>query len=150
MKKVLIPTKLDVVARDLLQAKGFQVVQDAEADLQTLLAAHSDAEALIVRSEPITAQVIDALPKLKTVVRAGAGYNTIDIKYARRQFQWRGRGSHCHGFGGIPTSDPCRPRHQKWRMGKEKIHGPGIDRQNAWHCRPGKYRPAGSQETGRI
>ena len=85
MKKVLIPTKLDNIAQDILKAQGYQVVQDSDTDLMTLLAAHQDAEALIVRSEKVTPEVIDALPKLKTVVRAGAGYNTIDIKYARRR-----------------------------------------------------------------
>ncbi|HOG49266.1 MAG TPA: NAD(P)-dependent oxidoreductase, partial [Lentisphaeria bacterium] len=85
MKKVLIPTKLDNIAQDILKAQGYQVVQDPDTDLMTLLAAHQDAEALIVRSEKVTPEVIDALPKLKTVVRAGAGYNTIDIKYARRR-----------------------------------------------------------------
>ena len=40
---------------------------------------------LIVRSEEVTAEVIDALPKLRLVVRAGAGHNTIDIKHARRR-----------------------------------------------------------------
>ncbi|MGI6354888.1 MAG: ACT domain-containing protein [Lentisphaerae bacterium] len=85
MKKVLIPTKLDKIAQDILKAQGYEVVQDSDTDLMTLLAAHQDAEALIVRSEKITPEVIDALPKLKTVVRAGAGYNTIDIKYARRR-----------------------------------------------------------------
>ena len=85
MKKVLIPTKLDSIARDILKAQGFQVVQDSDTDLMTLLAAHQDAEALVVRSEKVTPAVIDALPNLKTIVRAGAGYNTIDIKYARRR-----------------------------------------------------------------
>ena len=41
------------------------------------------AHAMIVRSEKVTAEIIDALPELKIIVRAGAGYNTIDTKYAR-------------------------------------------------------------------
>ncbi|MBR4613183.1 MAG: phosphoglycerate dehydrogenase, partial [Kiritimatiellae bacterium] len=84
MKTVLIPTKLDKVAANLLTQKGYTVVQDAETDLLTLCQAHPEAEALIVRSEKVTPEIMDALPKLRAVVRAGAGYNTIDIKYARR------------------------------------------------------------------
>ena len=83
MKKVLIPTKLDKVAAGLLAAKNYNVVQDADTPLADLIAANSDAEVLIVRSEKITAAEIDALPNLKLVVRAGAGFNTIDTKYAR-------------------------------------------------------------------
>ena len=85
MKKVLIPTKLDKVAAEYLSGKGYQVVQDSEADLMALCQANTDAEALIVRSEKITPEIIDLLPGLKAIVRAGAGYNTIDIKYARRK-----------------------------------------------------------------
>ena len=40
---------------------------------------------MIVRSEKVPAAVIDALPQLKVVVRAGAGYDTIDIKHARKK-----------------------------------------------------------------
>ncbi len=84
MKKVLIPTKLDRVARETLEANGgYCVVQDESGDLMALAAAHPDAYALIVRSNKVTAEIIDALPNLAVVVRAGAGFNTIDTKYAR-------------------------------------------------------------------
>ncbi len=85
MQHVLIPTKLDAVARELLASKGYTVVQDAETPLSELAKRHPETEALIVRSEPVTAAVIDALPALKVVVRAGSGYDTIDVKHARRK-----------------------------------------------------------------
>lgn len=86
MKKVLIPTKLDGVAAETLRAHGgYEVVQDAGSSLEELVKQHSDTYALIVRSEKVTEGIIDALPKLKVVVRAGAGYDTIDIKYARKR-----------------------------------------------------------------
>lgn len=83
-KKVLIPTKLDKVAKTLLENSGkYTVIQQETKDLQAFAAEHSDAYGLIVRSEAVDKALIDALPHLKVVVRAGAGYNTIDIKYAR-------------------------------------------------------------------
>lgn len=85
MRKVLIPTKLDKFAADLLAEKGYQVILDAATPLAEQAANHSDAEVLIVRSEAVTPEIIDMLPKLKLVVRAGAGFNTIDIKYARKK-----------------------------------------------------------------
>jgi len=84
MKNVLIPTKLDKFAAELLTENGFNVVQDADAALDELVKSNPETEVMIVRSEKVTAEVIDALPKLRLVVRAGAGYNTIDTKYARR------------------------------------------------------------------
>ncbi len=85
MKKVLIPTKLDKFAANMLKDNGFEVIQDAETPLADLVKANSSVEVVIVRSEKITAEIIDMLPNLKLVVRAGAGFNTIDIKYARKR-----------------------------------------------------------------
>jgi len=83
--KVLIPTKLDKAAAKLLADNGYTVVQDAAKKLPELAAEHPDANVLIVRSEKVTPAEIDALPQLKLIVRAGAGYDTIDTKYARRR-----------------------------------------------------------------
>ena len=85
MRKVLIPTKLDKFAADLLSERGYQVVLDAATPLAEQAARHADAEVLIVRSEAVTPEIIDLLPHLKLIVRAGAGFNTIDIKYARKR-----------------------------------------------------------------
>ncbi len=84
MKKVLIPTKLNPIARELLEANGtYSVVQDESTALADLAAQNADTYALFVRSEKVTPEIIDALPNLKVIIRAGAGYNTIDIQYAR-------------------------------------------------------------------
>ncbi|MEI8120992.1 MAG: 3-phosphoglycerate dehydrogenase family protein [bacterium] len=84
MKKVLIPTKLDKVAQEILRANGnYDVYQDDSGDIGALVAKHPDAYALIVRSEAVTAPIMDKLPGLKVVIRAGAGFNTIDTQYAR-------------------------------------------------------------------
>lgn len=85
MKKVLIPTKLDAIANEILSDADYEVVQDSSCTIEELVREHTDAYALIVRSEEVTADLMDLLPDLKVIVRAGAGYNTIDIKHARRK-----------------------------------------------------------------
>jgi D-3-phosphoglycerate dehydrogenase / 2-oxoglutarate reductase len=86
MKKVLIPTKLDSVAADILKAHGgYAVVQDGKTPIEELVKLHPETYALIVRSEKVSAAIIDALPHLKVVVRAGAGFDTIDTKHARKK-----------------------------------------------------------------
>ena len=86
MKKVLIPTKLDGIASKILTENGnYTVVQDSQSTIEEVVAANPDAYALIVRSEVVSAELIDRLPHLKVIVRAGAGYNTIDTKYARKR-----------------------------------------------------------------
>ncbi len=81
--KILIPTKLDKAAAATLAAAGYEVVQNDSAPIEELVAAHPDAAGLIVRSEKVTRDIIDALPQLKCVIRAGAGYDNIDYVYAR-------------------------------------------------------------------
>jgi len=51
-------------------------------DKADLLAAVAAAEGLIIRSDIVDAAVIQAAPNLKIVVRAGAGYDNIDLKAA--------------------------------------------------------------------
>jgi D-3-phosphoglycerate dehydrogenase len=85
MKKVLIPTKLDGIAKSLLKENGYNVIQDSEKAIEDLVKENADTQVLIVRSEKVTQEILDALPELKLIVRAGAGFNTIDIKHARRK-----------------------------------------------------------------
>ncbi|MDE5944882.1 MAG: 3-phosphoglycerate dehydrogenase [Rikenella sp.] len=59
---------------------GFEcVLLEKYASVDELKAAVADADALIVRSDKVTAEVIDAAPRLKIVVRAGAGYDNLDL-----------------------------------------------------------------------
>lgn len=86
MKKVLIPTKLDKIAAETLKANGqYEVVQDDTQPLEQLAASHADTYAIIVRSEDVTAAIMDKLPSLRVVIRAGAGYDNIDCKHARKK-----------------------------------------------------------------
>lgn len=50
-----------------------------------LLDAVKDVDAMIVRSDKITAEVLDAAKNLKIVVRAGAGFDSIDCQYAKEK-----------------------------------------------------------------
>lgn len=65
-----------------------KIVEDAGFELATLekystqeefAAAVADADALIVRSDKVTAEIVAAAKKLKIVVRAGAGYDNLDL-----------------------------------------------------------------------
>ena len=49
---------------------------------QQLLDAVATANAIIIRSDKIDAEVMDAAPNLKIVVRAGAGYDNVDLEAA--------------------------------------------------------------------
>ena len=51
-------------------------------DKKALLDAVKDANAIIIRSDIIDKEVLDAAPELKIVVRAGAGYDNVDLEAA--------------------------------------------------------------------
>jgi D-3-phosphoglycerate dehydrogenase len=66
---------------EVIEAAGYQVqLLENYKNKSELLDAVSDADAMIVRSDKVTAEVLDAAKKLKIVVRAGAGYDNLDIK----------------------------------------------------------------------
>ncbi|MBQ5364092.1 MAG: 3-phosphoglycerate dehydrogenase, partial [Bacteroidales bacterium] len=84
--KVLVATQKPFAAaavngiKDILSAAGHDVVLLEKYPAQEdLVAAVADAEAMIIRSDKVTAEVIAAAPKLKIVVRAGAGYDNVDL-----------------------------------------------------------------------
>jgi len=67
--------------RDVMDKAGYELMLlEGYTDRQDLLSAVKDADALIVRSDKINDEVIDAANKLKIVVRAGAGYDNIDLE----------------------------------------------------------------------
>ena len=67
--------------RSVLEDAGHKVtLLEKYKDASELHAAVADADALIVRSDIVDKAVVDAAGKLKIVVRAGAGYDNIDLK----------------------------------------------------------------------
>lgn len=69
--------------REIVEGAGYKLaLLEKYADKADLLAAVADADALIVRSDKVTAEVIAAAPNLRIVVRAGAGYDNVDLAAA--------------------------------------------------------------------
>ncbi|MFZ5940678.1 MAG: NAD(P)-dependent oxidoreductase [Bacteroidota bacterium] len=89
MAKVLIATEKPfskVAVKEVKQVildAGFEcVLLEKYPSKADLLAAVKDADALIIRSDEVTREVIAAASKLKIVVRAGAGYDNVDLAAA--------------------------------------------------------------------
>jgi len=69
--------------RKVVEEAGYELaLLEKYTDKSQLLSAVADADALIVRSDKATAEVIEAGKKLKIIVRAGAGYDNIDLAAA--------------------------------------------------------------------
>jgi len=78
--KVLVADKFENTGIDGLAAAGCEVVYEPELEDEALTEAirSSGAEVLVVRSTKVTTRMLDA-GRLSLIVRAGAGYNTIDV-----------------------------------------------------------------------
>ncbi len=69
--------------REIIESAGYEVaLLEKYTEKNQLLEAVAEADALIVRSDKVTAEVIAAAPKLRIVVRAGAGYDNVDLAAA--------------------------------------------------------------------
>ena len=69
--------------REVAEKAGYELaLLEKYTDKQQLLDAVADADALIIRSDVVDAAVLDAAKHLKIVVRAGAGYDNIDLAAA--------------------------------------------------------------------
>jgi D-3-phosphoglycerate dehydrogenase / 2-oxoglutarate reductase len=89
MKKVLIATEKPFAPgavksiRDVFSTAGYEVMMlENYTEKVQLLEAAAKANAIIIRSDIIDAEVIEASPELKIVVRAGAGYDNVDLSAA--------------------------------------------------------------------
>ncbi len=82
--KPFAPVAIEGIRREI-EAAGFSLaLLEKYSSKEQLLEAVADAEALIIRSDLIDAEVIAAAPKLKIVVRAGAGYDNVDLDAASK------------------------------------------------------------------
>lgn len=68
--------------KSTLEAAGHEMILLEKYSLQEMMAAMPEADALIVRSDKVTPEVIAAAPKLKIIIRAGAGYDNVDLAAA--------------------------------------------------------------------
>lgn len=87
--KVLIATEKPFAAvavngiKEIFNEAGFEVVLlEKYTDKSELLAAVESVDAMIIRSDKVDAEVLDAAKNLKIVVRAGAGYDNVDLEAA--------------------------------------------------------------------
>ena len=82
-EKPFASTAVNGIRKEIEGAGHELVLLEKYTDVQQLLDAVKDADAMIVRSDKVTPAVLDAAKQLKIVVRAGAGYDSIDTAYAK-------------------------------------------------------------------
>ena len=88
-KKVLVATEKPFAKkavdgiREVVEKAGYELkMLEKYTDKAQLLEAVADVDALIIRSDKVTAEILAAAKNLKIVVRAGAGYDNVDLDAA--------------------------------------------------------------------
>ena len=67
--------------REVVEKNGYELaLLEKYTDVNDLYAAVADADAMIVRSDKVTKEVLEHANNLKIVVRAGAGYDNLDLE----------------------------------------------------------------------
>jgi len=86
MKRVLVATEKPFAGvavagiRKIIEKAGYELVLlEKYTSVDELNQAVADADAMIVRSDKVSQEVVNAAQKLKIVVRAGAGYDNLDL-----------------------------------------------------------------------
>ena len=88
--KILVATEKPFAAaavtgiREVVEQGGHELVLVEKGTKQDMINAIADCAGLIVRSDKVDKEVFDAAPQLKVVVRAGAGYDNIDLEEATK------------------------------------------------------------------
>ena len=89
MAKILVATEKPFAAvavkgiREVVEGAGMELaLLEKYTEKAQLLDAVKDADAVIIRSDKVDAEVLDAAKNLKIVVRAGAGYDNVDLAAA--------------------------------------------------------------------
>lgn len=90
--KILVATEKPFAAeaingiKKVVESAGHEfLLLEKYTDATQLLSAVANVDALVVRSDKVTSDVLDAAKNLKIVVRAGAGYDNIDTTYAKEK-----------------------------------------------------------------
>jgi len=92
MKKILIatdkpfaPDAIEKIKKVITKGGHQVLLLENYKSKSEFLEAVREADALIVRSDIVDSEVIDAAENLKIIVRAGAGYDNIDCNYAKEK-----------------------------------------------------------------
>ena len=87
--KILLATEkpfaaaaVEGIKQVVAEANHELIILEKYTDNSQLLAAVADVDAIIIRSDKATKEVLDAAKNLKVIVRAGAGYDNIDLSAA--------------------------------------------------------------------
>ncbi len=86
--KVLIPQDIAAEGKAYLTERGYEIKMGSGATEEAIIRDVADCDAIVARTAPFTAAVMEAAPRLKVIGRHGVGVDNIDLKTAERLGIW--------------------------------------------------------------
>lgn len=86
--KVLIPQDIVSEGKDWLRARGYEIKMGSGITVDDIVRDVVDCDAILARTAPFTARVLEAGKKLRVIGRHGVGYDNIDVAKASEMGIW--------------------------------------------------------------
>src|SRR5512135_1820048 len=86
--KVLIPQDVAQAGKDYLRERGYQIKMGSGTTIEAIAADVVDCDAILARTAPFPAKVLEAGKRLKVVSRHGVGVDNIDVARATELGIW--------------------------------------------------------------
>ncbi|MEW6264487.1 MAG: hydroxyacid dehydrogenase [Thermodesulfobacteriota bacterium] len=86
--RVLIPQDVAQPGKDYLRDRGYEIKMGSGITVEAIAADVVDCDAILARTAPFPAQVLEAGKKLKVISRHGVGYDNIDVARATELGIW--------------------------------------------------------------
>ena len=86
--RILIPQDVAQPGKDYLRDRGYEIKMGSGITPEAIAADVADCEAILARTAPYTAKVLEAGNKLKVISRHGVGYDNIDVARATELGIW--------------------------------------------------------------
>jgi len=85
---VLIPQEVAQPGKDYLRERGYEIKMGSGITADAIAADAVDCDAILARTAPFPAKVLEAGKKLKVISRHGVGYDNIDVARATELGIW--------------------------------------------------------------
>jgi D-3-phosphoglycerate dehydrogenase / 2-oxoglutarate reductase len=86
--KVLIPQAIAEEGKAYLRERGYEIKMGSGATVEAIKQDVVDCDAIVSRTAPYPAEVLEAAPKLKVISRCGVGVDNVDLAAAERLGIW--------------------------------------------------------------
>ena len=86
--KVAVPASLSQAGKDYLTNKGYTLIETADQSAATLAKEATDADGIVLMTEPFPNSLADQLPNLKVIARHGVGYDNVDQDFWGQRGVW--------------------------------------------------------------